>query len=56
MQEIRLKIGKNKYIIWNRGLWFGENTTNQDLWNKGFGFRCSRLFGIKFIIANYENK
>lgn len=51
MQEIRLKIGKNKYLLWNKGLWFGEDTPNQDLWNKGFGFRCVKLLGIKLIKA-----
>lgn len=49
--KLRLKIGKDRYLIWNKGLWFGEDTPNEDLWHKGFGFRCVRLLGIKFIIA-----
>lgn len=55
-KEIRIPLGKQKYLIWNKGLWFGEDTSNQDLWNRGFGFKCIKLLGIKFILANYENK
>jgi hypothetical protein len=52
MKEIRIKIGKEKYLIWNKGLYFGEDTPNEDLWHNGYEYRCKKILGIKFIIAN----
>jgi hypothetical protein len=52
MKEIRIKIGKEKYLIWNKELCCGVDTPNEDLWNKGYEFRCNKIFCIKFIIAN----
>lgn len=49
--EIRIPIGKHKYAIWNRGLMFGEETPNADLWRSGYGFRCKTVLGFRFIIA-----
>ena len=48
--EIRIPI-KNGYLIWNNKLMFGEDTTNKDLWNKGYGFGMRKILGIKFIVA-----
>jgi hypothetical protein len=49
--EIRIPIGIRKYAIWNKHLMFGEDTPNEDLWKSGYCFRCKKIFGFKFIIA-----
>lgn len=56
MTEFRLKIGINKYLIWNKGLWFGEDTSNEDLWKKGYEFYPKKVFGVKFIVAKKYDK
>lgn len=54
MREIRIPIGYQKYLIWNRNLEFGEETSNEDLWNRGYGFGLKIILGIKFLIASKE--
>lgn len=54
MREIRIPIGYQKYLIWNRNLEFGEETSNEDLWHKGYGFGLKIILGIKFLIASKE--
>lgn len=51
MKEIRINLGKLGYLIWNKGLWFGEDTPNEDLWNAGYEFWPIKILGIKFIRA-----
>jgi len=46
MTEIRIKIGKEKYFIWNTHQAFGEETTNEDLWFSDYGIRA---FGYKYF-------
>lgn len=56
--EIRIPVGLyNKHLmywIWNKHLTFGEETSNEDLWNKGYEFGLKNIFGFKFIEARYR--
>lgn len=54
MKELRIPY-KNGYLIWNKGLMFGEETPNEDLWNAGYRFGVKKIFGIKFIYACKNN-
>lgn len=52
--EMRLKIKKHKYIIWNKGLWIGEDTPNEDLWNSGYRFYAKKILGVRVLVAYKE--
>ena len=55
MNEIRIKIWPGRYILWNKHLEFGEDTPNQDLWEKGYEFWPLSFFG-KIIGINAKKR
>lgn len=54
-KEIRIKIWPGRYILWNKHLEFGEDTPNQDLWEKGYEFWPLSFFG-KVIGINAKKR
>ncbi len=48
---MRIMIGREKYLIWHKGLSIGDGTKCEDLWNNGYRFFCRKILGIKFLIA-----
>lgn len=54
-REIRIPVGwhnkQAKYLIWNRNLEIGEETSNEDLWKQGYEFGCTKILGIELITA-----
>ena len=49
--DIRIKIGKEKYLIWNRLLTFGEDTPSEDLWKGGYEFSRTVIWRIPIILV-----
>ena len=55
MKEIRIP-WFGKYLIWNKGLWFGDDTSTEDLWHSGYEFHMGKILGFKFLIAEKRFK
>lgn len=49
---MKLKIPfEDKYLIKNKGLYVGQDTETEDLWNAGYTFSVKKILGIKFAVA-----
>lgn len=41
----------DKYLVKNKGLYVGQGTESEHLWNAGYTFSLKQVLGIKFVIA-----